>query len=56
MANKVGECKYCNRPIYDNEKYKIINLNGERTIFHISCFRKLKKEAIDLAKKGFVNF
>jgi len=23
-------------------------------IFHISCFRKLKKEAIDLAKKGFL--
>ncbi len=52
----IGKCNYCNKDVYEDEKYKTINVNGEKMIFHIQCFRKVKKEVKDLIKEGFVNF
>ena len=43
MGNKIGECKYCNRPVYDDEKYRIINLNGGKDDFSYILFQKIKK-------------
>ncbi|MGC9132784.1 MAG: hypothetical protein ACP5GJ_00010 [Nanopusillaceae archaeon] len=52
----IGKCNYCNKDVYADEKYRTINVNGEKMIFHIQCFRKIKKEAKNLIKEGFINF
>jgi len=38
MGNKIGECKYCNRPVYDNEKYRIIKFKWRKDDFSYIMF------------------
>ncbi|BBL45834.1 hypothetical protein MJ1_0692 [Nanobdella aerobiophila] len=56
MRKEIGKCKYCNNSIFDNDKYKTLNANGDKIMFHIQCFRKVRKEAKNLMKEGFINF
>lgn len=45
---KIGECRNCHKPIFDNEEYKERTVQGEKCIYCSDCDKEIFKEENDI--------